>query len=80
MTQLFVSDPAVLNGSICFAGTAVPVQSLFDYLSDGATIGSFLADYPAVSWEQVQGALEERSEGEIDCLPRAKTMKVEWWD
>jgi uncharacterized protein (DUF433 family) len=70
MAPLFISDPNVLNGTSCFAGTNVPVQSLFDYLFDGATVGSFVADFPGISWEQIEGALEERSEGEMDCLPR----------
>jgi uncharacterized protein (DUF433 family) len=71
MAPLFISDPNVLNGSACFAGTRVPVQSLFEYLSDGDTVGSFLADYPSITWEQIEAALEERSEDEMDCLPRA---------
>jgi uncharacterized protein (DUF433 family) len=73
MAPLFTSNPNVLNGTACFAGTNVPVQSLFDYLFDGETVGSFLSDNPDISWEQIEGALEERSEGEMDCLPRLQT-------
>jgi len=60
MTQLFVSDPNVLDGSPLFAGTRVLVQALFDYLADGESPAAFMRDYPAVSGEQVAGALEER--------------------
>ena len=60
MTQLFASDPKVLDGSPCFAGTAVPVQSLFYYLADGESVTEFLEDHPAVTYEQVDGAMEER--------------------
>jgi uncharacterized protein (DUF433 family) len=68
MTQLFVSNPNVLDGSPCFAGTNVLVQALFDYLYEGESTGdpivqsvrTFLADFPDVSTEQVTCAMEER--------------------
>jgi uncharacterized protein (DUF433 family) len=60
MTQLFVSDPTVLDGSPLFAGTRVLVQALFDYLADGESPASFMRDYPSVSNEQVCSAIEER--------------------
>jgi len=60
MTPLFVSDPEVLDGSPIFVGTKVLVQALFDYLAEGESINSFLKDHPAVTNEQVTGALEER--------------------
>src|SRR5262245_61315296 len=60
MTQLFASDPKVLDGSPVFAGTVVTVQSLFDYLAEGESVATFLDDHPTVSAEQVAGALDER--------------------
>ena len=60
MTQLFASDPKVLDGSPVFAGTLVLVQALFEYLSSGETVAAFLRDFPMVKKEQVDGALEER--------------------
>jgi uncharacterized protein (DUF433 family) len=60
MTQLFASDPKVLDGSPVFAGTIVPVQALFDYLAEGESAVTFLSDHPSVSEEQVAGALDER--------------------
>jgi uncharacterized protein (DUF433 family) len=60
MTQLFASDPNVLSGSPLFAGTAVPVQSLFDYLAEGESVATFLLDHPTVSHEQIEAALDER--------------------
>lgn len=59
-TQLFASDPKVLDGSPVFAGTLVLVQALFEYLAGGESIAAFLHDHPAVSTEQVFGALDER--------------------
>jgi len=60
MTQLFAYDPKVLDGSPVFAGTLVLVQALFEYLSSGESIASFLQDFPGVTPEQVEGALEQR--------------------
>jgi len=60
MIQLFASNPNVLDGSPCFAGTSVLVQSLFDYLADGESVTEFLEDHPSVTFEQVDGAMEER--------------------
>ncbi len=31
-------DPEILGGTPCFAGTRVPVDTLFDYLSGGYTL------------------------------------------
>jgi uncharacterized protein (DUF433 family) len=60
MSQLFVSDPKVLDGSPVFAGTLVLVQALFEYLSSGESVAAFLRDFPMVSREQVCVAMEER--------------------
>jgi uncharacterized protein (DUF433 family) len=42
-------DPQVMSGTPCFAGTRVPVQTLFDYLSHGHPLDEFLEDFPTVS-------------------------------
>ena len=42
-------DPQVMSGTPCFAGTRVPVQTLFDYLSHGHPLDEFLDDFPTVS-------------------------------
>ena len=58
--QLFASDPNVLDGSPVFAGTGVPVQSLFDYLAEGESVAIFLKDHPTVTREQIEAAIDER--------------------
>jgi uncharacterized protein (DUF433 family) len=45
-------DPEVMSGTPCFAGTRVPVQSLFDYLAHGHPLEEFLEDFPTVTREQ----------------------------
>lgn len=43
------SDPDRLAGTPCFAGTRVPVETLFTYLENGDTLEQFLANFPSVS-------------------------------
>jgi len=58
MMQIVRSDPQILGGTPCFAGTRVPVKSLFDYLLGGDTIDYFLEQFPTVKREQVTALLE----------------------
>ena len=45
-------DPEIMSGAPCFAGTRVPVQTLFDYLSHDHPLDEFLEDFPTVTREQ----------------------------
>ncbi|MFS8839450.1 DUF433 domain-containing protein [Synechococcus sp. R6-5] len=42
-----------------FAGTRVPVQTLFDYLEGGYSLQEFLDDFPTVQRDQAVGVLEQ---------------------
>jgi uncharacterized protein (DUF433 family) len=59
MSNVATSNPNVLGGTPVFAGTRVPVESLFDYLSHGRTIDYFLEQFPTVRREQVEALLDE---------------------
>jgi uncharacterized protein (DUF433 family) len=48
----------IQGGTPCFAGTRVPVSSLFDHLESGYTIDYFLDQFPTVSRDQVIAVLE----------------------
>lgn len=48
----------VLNNTLVFADTRVPVRNLFDYLIAGDTVKDFLEDFPTVSFEQVRYLLQ----------------------
>jgi uncharacterized protein (DUF433 family) len=50
-------NPRKLGGSWCFAGTRVPVLSLFEHLDRGSTIDEFLEWFPEVSAEYVHQVL-----------------------
>jgi len=52
------SDPEVLGGTPVFAGTRVPVRSLFDYLEGGESLGEFLRQFPSVRRDQAIAALD----------------------
>ena len=45
-------------GATVFAGTRVPVETLFDYLEAGETLDEFLRQFPTVTREQAVAILE----------------------
>jgi uncharacterized protein (DUF433 family) len=51
-------DPEILGGTPVFAGTRVPVKTLFDYLGAGDSLEVFLDAFPSVSRKQAVAALE----------------------
>ena len=57
-SEVVQSDPEILGGTPVFAGTRVPVQSLFDYLESGETVDAFLHQFPSVRREPAVAALE----------------------
>ena len=61
-TPTIQSDPAIMHGTPCFAGTRVPVRSLFDLLAHGRTVEYFLRQFPAVTAEQVATVLKTAGE------------------
>ncbi len=52
------SDPEILGGIPVFAGTRVPIGSLFDYLEGGESLDEFLRQFPSVKREQAIAALD----------------------
>lgn len=60
--KIIASDPDVMGGTACFAGTRVPVQTLMDYLEAGDSIDDFLEGFPTVKRAQVIAFLETATE------------------
>jgi uncharacterized protein (DUF433 family) len=56
--KVWSSDPEVLGGTPVFAGTRVPVRSLFDHLEGGESLDEFLRQFPSVRREQAVAALD----------------------
>jgi len=67
---LIVSNPAILGGRPVFAGTRVPADALFDYLSDGLSLDYFLESFPSVfrdAAEAVRQYGQERIMSKLEC-------------
>lgn len=57
-TQVYHSDPDILNGTPVFTGTRVPIDTLLIYLRKGKRIEDFRDDFPTVSREQAEALLQ----------------------
>jgi uncharacterized protein (DUF433 family) len=55
---LITASRETLSGTPVFAGTRVPVKSLFDYLQAGDPLNEFLRQFPGVSREHAIAVLE----------------------
>ena len=54
-----ISDPDILSGTPCCAGTRVPVRILFEYIESNEALDVFLDDFPSVTRAQAIWALEK---------------------
>ena len=61
--QLITVDPEIHSGTPVFAGTRVPLKTLFDHLEGGDSLDVFLDDFPSVSRELAVAVLEEARAG-----------------
>lgn len=50
--KIISQNPSVMNGTLVFAGTRVPVESLIQHLVAGDSLNKFLDHFPTVSREQ----------------------------
>ncbi len=57
--RLITVDPEIHSGAPVFAGTRVPVKTLFDHIEAGDSLEVFLDDFPSVSRELAVAVLEE---------------------
>jgi len=59
MTPVITTNPNIMHGSPCFAGTRVTAQTFFDHLEGGYTVDGFLEQFPSVRREQVETLLRQ---------------------
>ena len=52
-------DLEVMSGALCFKGTSVPVQNLFDYLERNTSLEEFLQGFPSMSRETAVAVIED---------------------
>jgi uncharacterized protein (DUF433 family) len=57
--DIIQTDPDILGSKPVFAGTRVPIQTLFDYLEKDYDLSEFLNDFPTVKREQAIIPLEQ---------------------
>ena len=62
-------DAERLSGEPCFAGTRVPIQTLWDHLEAGDSLDIFLEDFEGVTKEQAIAALELAKSSLMAGLP-----------
>jgi uncharacterized protein (DUF433 family) len=62
ITTLINIDPELLGGTPVFAGTRVPIQTLFDHLETSVPLDKFLDYFPSVSREQAVFLLKVASQ------------------
>ena len=70
-TSLVSRNPEVMSGALCFTGTRVPVQNLFDYIEGSSSLEQFLEDFPSVSRETAVAVLEAARERLFSDAPSA---------
>ena len=59
VAAMFQARPGYASGALCFSGTKIRVETLFNYLCDGGTIDEFLDEFEgAVNREQAMCAVE----------------------
>jgi len=71
LNSLITTDPEILGGTPVFAGTRVPVESLFKYLKGNYTLDEFLECFPTVTRDMAVEALATIQPGEYRelCIP-----------
>ncbi|PSN16704.1 hypothetical protein C7293_01130 [filamentous cyanobacterium CCT1] len=57
--SIISTSPEVMSGTPVFAGTRVPIATLFDYLNAGESVDDFLEGFPTVKRAAVFCLLEE---------------------
>jgi uncharacterized protein (DUF433 family) len=60
--QIIQQDPDVLGGRPVFAGTRVPVSTLWEYLSAGESLDVFLEHFPTVTRQQALAVLKQAND------------------
>lgn len=60
--KYLASDPKILNGKLVIKGTRVPVSLIIYLLKDGFTTENIQEQYPHISVNKIEGAINEASE------------------
>jgi uncharacterized protein (DUF433 family) len=66
-----VSDPEICHGQLTFKGTRVLVEVVLGYLSSGRSVEWVLAEWPRLSREAIQEALQLATSALLERYRRA---------
>ena len=58
LSRIVRTDPEIMGGVPCFAGTRVPAAYLFEHLKQGGSVDAFIDEYPSVARDQATALLE----------------------
>jgi uncharacterized protein (DUF433 family) len=68
-----VRDPQIVGGEPVLKGTRVTLKTVLASLAEGATTAEILADFPALSEEDVRAAIAFAAASAQEDLPLAET-------
>lgn len=69
--RYLVSDPEVCHGQLTFKGTRILVETVLSYLAASRTVEWVLAEWPRLSREAVQEALQLATAALLERYRRA---------
>jgi uncharacterized protein (DUF433 family) len=69
--RYLISDPEVCHGQLTFKGTRVLVETVLSYLVSGRTVDWVLGEWPRISREAVQEALQLATTALLERYRRA---------
>jgi len=61
MSERIIIDPDICNGRPVVRGTRISVQTVLEFLAAGDAVDDVLAEYPALTREDVQACLDYAS-------------------
>jgi len=56
--ELISSDPEIMHGKPCIAGTRIPVSLVVGMVADGMTYDEILNEYPSLTMTTISAALK----------------------
>ncbi len=74
-SSLISIDPKRMWGTPCFAGTRLPVKSLFDHLERGLSLEEFVNNFEGISRETCVQTLQMAFERLMEGLPNGKAAR-----
>ncbi|MDX2200402.1 MAG: DUF433 domain-containing protein [Phycisphaerae bacterium] len=69
INDLIVRDPKTCGGQPVFRGTRVTLRTVLCSLAAGDTAEAILRDFPSLTREHIQGAIEFAAAAAVDDLP-----------